>query len=471
MSSKVERPTLQGQRIKTRKRDEKEKFDPGAFRDSILQAFIDIHQSDQVIAKEPASDGSQEEVAPVDQVAQADQEATKNGEAAPTNGSEPRITKEKLDAVSKFLDTTKLDYRRYGEVLFDILIAGGLLAPGGTIVTDADHTKPCSTKLCVFAVPPQDVDTIRGFHQVIVKLIRRFMYMEKTLDEFFKKIIVFLKGFTPDERAKLATITAMLIAGGQVPPAVLCSALQDHFVKDGIALDFLILVLQTWMREKDAATVWAALKKAGLDTRIMDFLPTSKRTPEHLSVTLLAADLRDLLDLQKAGLGGIVKKELQSQLRALIMEERPIKEIAATVKEATSGKISVPEPEIAVLLWNSIMSAVEWNKRQELVADQALKHLKIYAPLLGNYTRSAKSELALTIRIQEFCYDNMNFLQAFPKIVVLLYKAEVIGEDAIIKWYKEAHSSKGKSVFLENKEIKKFVEWLIHAEEESEDDD
>lgn len=34
-----------------------------------------------------------------------------------------------LDAVNKFLDTagSKLDYRRYGEALFDILIAGGLL--------------------------------------------------------------------------------------------------------------------------------------------------------------------------------------------------------------------------------------------------------------------------------------------------------------------------------------------------------
>lgn len=37
-----------------------------------------------------------------------------------------------LEAISKFLDTAgnKLDYRRYGEVLFDILIAGGLLVPG-----------------------------------------------------------------------------------------------------------------------------------------------------------------------------------------------------------------------------------------------------------------------------------------------------------------------------------------------------
>jgi hypothetical protein len=32
-----------------------------------------------------------------------------------------------------------------------------------------------------------------------------------------------------------------------------------------------------------------------------------------------------------------------------------------------------------------------------------------------------------------------------------------------MKWYKEAHSAKGKSVFLE--QMKKFIEWLQSAEE------
>lgn len=32
-----------------------------------------------------------------------------------------------------------------------------------------------------------------------------------------------------------------------------------------------------------------------------------------------------------------------------------------------------------------------------------------------------------------------------------------------MKWYKESHSPKGKSVFLE--QMKKFVEWLQNAEE------
>ena len=41
--------------------------------------------------------------------------------------------------------------------------------------------------------------------------------------------------------------------------------------------------------------------------------------------------------------------------------------------------------------------------------------------------------------------------------------ADVLSEDTIIKWYKEAHSVKGKSVFLE--QMSKFIEWLQNAEE------
>jgi hypothetical protein len=113
MSQKAERPVLQGQRIKTRKRDEKEKYDPTGFRDAVIAGL------------EKAED---------------------------------------LDQISKFLDTAgnKLDYRRYGEVLFDILIAGGLLVPGGSISQDGE--KPY-TKACIFAAS-EDMDSMREQEQV-----------------------------------------------------------------------------------------------------------------------------------------------------------------------------------------------------------------------------------------------------------------------------------------------------------------
>jgi hypothetical protein len=69
------------------------------------------------------------------------------------------------------------------------------------------------------------------------------------------------------------------------------------------------------------------------------------------------------------------------------------------------------------------MSQAEWNKKEELVAEQALKHLKIFTPLFGAFTTTAKSELALILKVQEFCYENMNFMKVFHKIVLLFYKS------------------------------------------------
>lgn len=70
------------------------------------------------------------------------------------------------------------------------------------------------------------------------------------------------------------------------------------------------------------------------------------------------------------------------------------------------------------------MGAVEWNKKEELVAEQALKHLRQYAPLFSAFTQTSRSELALLVRVQEFCYENMNFMKVFQKIVLLFYKSK-----------------------------------------------
>ena len=35
------------------------------------------------------------------------------------------------------------------------------------------------------------------------------------------------------------------------------------------------------------------------------------------------------------------------------------------------------EPAVIGLLWACLMNAVEWNKKEELLTEQALKHLKV----------------------------------------------------------------------------------------------
>lgn len=109
------------------------------------------------------------------------------------------------------------------------------------------------------------------------------------------------------------------------------------------------------------------------------------------------------------------------------------------------------------------MSVGEWNKKEELVTDQAIKHLRGYCTLLEAFTTTDRSELSLILKVQEFCYENMNFMKAFQKIILLFYKTEVLSEETILRWYKDAHATKGKMHFLE--QMKNMVEWLQNAEE------
>ena len=59
--------------------------------------------------------------------------------------------------------------------------------------------------------------------------------------------------------------------------------------------------------------------------------------------------------------------------------------------------------------------------------------------------------------------DDGFYLSCNQRKTIFFFSADVLSEDSIMKWYKNAHSQKGKSVFLE--QMKPFVEWLENAEE------
>ena len=87
-------------------------------------------------------------------------------------------------------------------------------------------------------------------------------------------------------------------------------------------------------------------------------------------------------------------------------------------------KNDIADHEAVVMIWSTVMKFGDWNKKEELVAEQAMKHLMNFAPLFAAVTQSGRAQLVLLVRIQDYCYDNMNFTKAFQKIVLLLYKSE-----------------------------------------------
>ncbi|KGL84078.1 Basic leucine zipper and W2 domain-containing protein 1, partial [Tinamus guttatus] len=418
-NQKQQKPTLSGQRFKTRKRDEKERFEPAQFQDCIIQGL-----------SETGTD---------------------------------------LEAVAKFLDASgaKLDYRRYAETLFDILVAGGMLAPGGTLADDMMRTD-----VCVFAAQ-EDLETMQAFAQVFNKLIRRYKYLEKGFEDEVKKLLLFLKGFSESERNKLA-----IVCGERLSPELakmtvkeMQGSAQEAFLvpsgKEGVSAAFAVKLFKSWINEKDINAVAVSLRKVNMDNRLMELFPANKQSVEHFSKYFTEAGLKELSEYVRNQQSIGARKELQKELQEQMSRGDPFKDIILYVKEEMK-KNNISEQTVIAIIWSSVMSTVEWNKKEELVAEQAIKHLKQYSPLLAAFTTQGQSELTLLLKIQEYCYDNIHFMKAFQKIVVLFYKAEVLSEEPILKWYKDAHLAKGKSVFLE--QMKKFVEWLKNAEEESESD-
>ncbi|XP_073786757.1 eIF5-mimic protein 1 isoform X2 [Danio rerio] len=260
-------------------------------------------------------------------------------------------------------------------------------------------------------------------------------------------------------------LTGVLLANGTLPPPILTSLFSDNLVKEGISASFAVKMFKAWIAEKDANAVTSALRKANLDKKLLELFPANKQNVEHFTKFFTEAGLKELSDFLRTQQTLGTRKELQKELQERLSQQCPIREIVVYVKEEMK-KNDLQEQAVIGLLWTCLMNAVEWNKKEELVTEQALKHLKHYAPLLAVFSTQGQSELVLLLKIQEYCYDNIHFMKSFSKIVVLFYKADVVSEEAIMKWYKDAHAAKGKSVFLE--QMKKFVEWLQNAEEESE---
>jgi hypothetical protein len=297
--------------------------------------------------------------------------------------------------------------------------------------------------------------------------MRRYKYLEKMLTEEMKKILVYLRGFSEDSRIRLANITALWVASGLVLPNTLPVVINEHQVKEGVALDFMLQIFSVVKIEKGSAAVINLLKKSGLESQLDQLFPANKRTEENIKNSFVSKDLHEIVTYRAGQVNAGAKKDVQRSIREAINDERPIKEIISELRDAAQ-KHGLQEQETVIMIWSSVMSNMEWNKKEDLIQEQSLKHLKIYIPLFSAFTSSAKSEMVLLNKVQEYCYDNQNFLKNFNKIVLLFYKTEVLSEEVILKWYKDSHSTKGWSVFMD--QMKKFIEWLEQAESESEED-
>lgn len=182
-----------------------------------------------------------------------------------------------------------LEFLRYNEQLFEILLFGGLLQPGGSYLDDKRSP--------VFLLKSEDSwDGVKGMVDTLKRVIQRYKYLQKPLEEdFLPNILGYLGKWSPEEREKLAEATALFIIELQCSPRCLASLTKEHVIKDGVALGFITSFFKFYLARQNIEHLSATLKKSGLRDLLLVF-PIQTRDRKHLEEHLKKENLTPVLD-------------------------------------------------------------------------------------------------------------------------------------------------------------------------------
>uniref|UniRef100_A0A1D1XGS0 Basic leucine zipper and W2 domain-containing protein 2 n=1 Tax=Anthurium amnicola TaxID=1678845 RepID=A0A1D1XGS0_9ARAE len=410
MSSK-EKPTLGGTRIKTRKRNIAAPLDPATFADAVVQIYVD-------------------------------------------NAGD-------LELVAKSIESSDLNFSRYGDTFFEVVFTGGRTQPG-TIKSDEGDRHPYSVLDCE---PKRE--TILPSVLYIQKILRRRPFLIKNLENVMRRFLQSLELFEQNDRKKLAIFTSLTFSqklSGLPPETVFQSLLKDNLVAKGLVLSFLTDFFREYLVDNTLDDLISLMKKGKMEDNLLDIFPSAKRTIEAFSEHFTKEGLVALVQYNEKKVFEVKLKEMKSALMTLIAEEAEISEVIDVVKQRIKDA-NLPEIEVVRILWDAIMDAVQWSgKNQQQNANSALRQVKTWAELLNTFCTNGKLELELVYKVQIQCYEDAKLMKLFPEIVRSLYDQDVLAEDTILLWFRKGTNPKGRQTFV--KALEPFVNWLEEAEEE-----
>jgi hypothetical protein len=425
MSTKEEKPSLGGVRIRQRKRNINVPLDPASFAESLLEIF---------------AAGKEEAEGDVD-------------------GS--------LENASKGIDQSDLDYNRYADTFFEVLFTGWLLGTGSEVKGREDDVK---LNVLASGATREDVLPYIKFTQMIM---RKKPFLVKGLEATLVKLLRQLEFFDQDGKKKLAIATALVfnMKLGPLPEPVMQSLLDDAKVNKGTSLEFLTQFCHEYLSKDPIEELDMLFKRARLDNKMLAFFPQQKRSINHFNSYFTDSGLVQLVELNKKRFSNANLRSLEDELKLHIKEEGSVKE-AIEITTTKIEELKLLEIDVLPVIWTSVMDSVQRSSKSstQLQTHQSvLKLLRHWIKLFQKHCLTSRQELVLLNVIQVYCYEDAAILKLFPQIVKLLYDADVIAEDTILLWAKQGSSPKGRQVFL--RDMEPFIKWLQEASEEEEDED
>ncbi|CAK9784216.1 unnamed protein product [Cutaneotrichosporon oleaginosum] len=416
-SGAAAKPTLSGVRIKQRKGQAKAtaKFEPEIFRDSLL-----LH-----LALVPTP---------------------------PTNDA----------LVTKLVQAgTSLEFLKYSEQLFELLVVGGLLQPGGSYLDD---------KRSPFYILQDDSELgdwnpVKGIVEVLQRVIQRYRYLQKPLEEtFLPDLLGYIAKWDASQRAKLAEAVALFVADVGISAKCLQSLAKSHVVKDGVALSFLTSFFRTYLSKQSIEHLSANLRRSGLRD-ILSVFPAENKNRAFLEAHFKKEGLPQIVDwYAKAALSG-VKANTISTVTRMINDEESNEAIVEHLKNQ-QAQDPVPEADLCEWIWLGWMGAFDWTARADQLDANVAQYITRLAPTLEPFANGAKAEVNILNTAQVYCYQDTRILKAFPQIVKILYNADCVSDQAIIYWHQKGAKPQGKQHFL--KVTQALVDFL---EEDSDEED
>ncbi|ELU42610.1 eukaryotic translation initiation factor 5C [Rhizoctonia solani AG-1 IA] len=259
-----------------------------------------------------------------------------------------------------------LEYLKYADALFEILIVGGLLQPGGNFLDDGAPKSPFS----VANVPePVQIDEVKKYVEVFNKLIRRYKYLQRPLEESsLPTLMQYMHRWPPEQKDKVAIATGLMISQGLASASCL-----QTLTKDSAALSIVTSVFRVILAEQTMDHLSSLLKKGGIKDLLL-FFPVSKRTADALLTHFKEANLPQISDWYTKKQTSALKTQLIAQLKEMCENEEPPEAIITAIKE---HQAALPETELVQVIWQGLMASVDWSARADQIEGLALREVTV----------------------------------------------------------------------------------------------
>ncbi|KAL3901825.1 MAG: hypothetical protein SGCHY_000296 [Lobulomycetales sp.] len=367
-----------------------------------------------------------------------------------------------------FQSVDELDYKKYADPLFELVIVGCLVQPGGILSKDP----ALRNQFSLFDIKPGDWDSLRERVEIINKLVRRYKYLQLKLDDTLSHLLQYINKYEGGLTSNLANACGVMFSLQVASIPILTGLFKDHLVKDGTfishltragsSLDFVTTVFQSYLKDQSSDHLLTQLKKSGVGSRLMDFFPPSKRTSDFLISHFSEHGLKTLAEHHLGNVQRNMVDATRAYLVEMFKENAPVEQVIEYSKSELA-KNSWTESELLPILWESFMDGVEWAGKSEQMEVQMAKELATWAAVFAPFCKLAKSEIYLLLQIQVQCYEDARLMKIFSKIVQHLYKHDILSENAICYWFEKASGAQGRNIFL--KQMNPFVDWLKVVEE------